>query len=194
MTARQWGRSACALLMFGWFGCRPAHDTAGIAAVTGFDAARYMGKWYEIARLPHSFERDVSEPAAEYTLREDGTVRVVNSGLRGGVPTQAAGVARFAGKPDVGELEVSFFRPFYGAYRIIHLEPDYSAAVVTSDSRDYLWILGREKSLPREKLAHYLDWLEQQGFEVKLLQYPWGLVSGGGQQADFSLPELRKRP
>lgn len=176
MTMRQWGRSACALLVFGLFGgCRARHDTAEIAAVTGFDPARYMGKWYEIARLPHSFERDVTEPMAEYILQEDGTVKVVNSGLRDGKPTQVTGVARFAGKPDVGELEVSFFRPFYGAYRIICLEPDYSAAVVTSDSRDFLWVLAREKSLPREQLARYLAMLEKYKFEVKLLQYPWGL-------------------
>ena len=178
---KQWGRSVCALLMFGLFGCRPANDTAGIAAVTGFDAARYMGKWYEIARLPHRFERDVTEPAAEYTLQEDGTVKVVNSGLRDGSPTQVTGVARFAGKHDVGELEVSFFRPFYGAYRIIYLEPDYSAAIVTSDSRDYLWILGRSPSLPREQLARYLTMLEQQGFAVKLLQFPWGVPIGAAQ-------------
>ena len=164
-------------------GCRHENSTRNIPAVTGFEVARYMGKWHEIARLPHRFERDVVDASAEYSLRADGTVNVINSGFRNGVPTSVEGVARSAGQPGVGELEVSFFRPFYGAYRIIHLEPDYSAAVVTSDTRDYLWILSRRKTMPKEQLARYLTMLEAWNFPVKLLQYPSGTVAAVNREA-----------
>jgi lipocalin len=153
-------------------GCRHAESTAAIPAVAHFDRARYLGTWYEIARYPHWFERDMDFVTAEYALRDDGKISVLNSGVRDGKRREARGVARMKGAADVGELEVSFFRPFYGDYRIIELDPDYSVVVVTSSTRDYLWILARSPQLDREKLAELLKKIQGFGFDVAKLEYP----------------------
>ncbi|MDD5663335.1 MAG: lipocalin family protein, partial [Victivallaceae bacterium] len=122
-------------------GCSNAGSTASIPAVNNFELGRYLGKWYEIARLPHSFERDMKDVYAEYGLREDGKISVINSGWRDGKKSVANGVAHPKNDPHTGELRVSFFRPFYGDYRIVWLEPDYSAAIVTGATTDYLWMV-----------------------------------------------------
>ena len=133
-----------------------------------------MGKWYEIARLPHAFERNVTDAMAEYTLLADGTVKVVNSGLRFRKPVSVTGAARTTQVP--GELEVSFFRPFYGLYKIIYLNKDYTLAIVTSSTRDYVWILARKPVIDSAELAAALDLLHRLNYAVKLLQYPSGMI------------------
>ncbi len=153
-------------------GCAHGESTAGIPAVTGFEPERYMGRWYEIARLPHSFERGLDFVTAEYSLRKDGTIKVRNAGRRDGHDTSVDGVAHLAGSGGTGELRVSFFRPFYGDYRIIRLEPDYSAAIVTSSTRDYLWILSRTPQLAPDRLQDYRDRAAAWGFAVDRLEYP----------------------
>ena len=160
-------------------GCSSANSTRHIPAVENFELSKYMGKWYEIARLPHSFERNVSHAEAEYTLQDNGKVKVVNRGLRNGQSTSATGSARFIGPTDRGELEVCFFYPFYGKYKIIYLEKDYQSAIVTGDNTNYAWILARTSKLPPEKLIMYLKKLQAWGFATELMQYPWGI--------DFSL-------
>lgn len=157
-------------LLFG--GCASGKNTKDIPAVTGFELPRYLGVWYEIARLPHRFERDLDRVQAEYTAAPDGTVRVVNSGERAGERRKAEGVARFKGEQSVGELEVSFFRPFYGDYRIIRLSPDYRYAVVTSGTREYLWILARTPQLPEAELKELVEYAKSLGFAVEKLEYP----------------------
>lgn len=153
-------------------GCMSGRSTEKIPAVTGFELPRYLGAWYEIARLPHRFERGMDRVTAEYTQNPDGTVKVVNRGFRDGVEHRAEGIAKFSGKPTVGELEVSFFRPFYGDYRIIDLAPDYSHAVVTSGTMDYLWILSRTPQLPQERLSAILEQLRSRGVDIGRLEYP----------------------
>ena len=157
-----------------WFcgGCRTAESTADIPAVGNFELDRYLGTWYEIARLPHRFERDLEMVTAHYSLRPDGKIEVVNRGRRDGVEHVTTGVAVPAGDPGTGELRVSFFWPFWGEYRIIHLEPDYSSAVVTSGTRDHLWILARTRTLARETLERYLEMLRRRGFAAEKLEYP----------------------
>ena len=150
-------------------------STSDIAAVRGFEPERYMGTWYEIARLPHYFERDLDEVTAHYTLRDDGTVKVVNSGKRDGEPKSATGTARLKdpdAKPLTGELRVSFFRPFYADYRIIELAPDYSYAVVTAGSRDYLWVLSRRPTMDKAQLDAILNRAKDLGFDLGELEYP----------------------
>lgn len=117
----------------------------GITPVENFDASRYMGRWYEIARLDHSFERGQSSITATYTLQDDNTIEVLNQGYHEekGEWRQATGVARAAGSPDIGHLEVSFFGPFYSSYVIFELEENYDYAFVTGFNRDYLWLLAR---------------------------------------------------
>src|SRR5690554_7009160 len=91
---------------------------SGIEPVTGFDQDRYLGTWYEIARLDHSFERGLSRVTAEYTLNDDGSIRVINRGYNTekGAWKEAEGRAKFVGDSEVGHLKVSFFGPFYASY------------------------------------------------------------------------------
>lgn len=153
-------------------GCRSAGNTDSLPAVSPFSAARYAGTWHEIARLPHSFERGLVEVTAEYTLRPDGKIEVVNSGFRNGKKQSIRGFAVFKGRADVGELRVCFFWPFYGGYKIVWLEPDYSAAIVTSSTMDYLWILSRTPELPEERLQEYVRKIRDWGFQTGKLEYP----------------------
>ena len=150
-------------------------NTNHIPAVENFKLQRYMGVWYEIARLPHSFERDIVDAQAEYALLPDGRVRVVNRGERNGKPSSITGIARPAGIQSIGDLEVSFFYPFYSKYKIIYLDKDYQIAIVTSDSMDYFWILSRKPQISSKQLADCLKKAQEWGFETKLLQYPNGL-------------------
>lgn len=121
----------------------------GIQPVTGFQVERYLGKWYEIARLDHPFERGLEQVSAEYSQREDGDIRVLNRGFntRQQKFEEAEGRAKFVGQPDVGQLKVSFFGPFYGGYNIVELDPNYQYVLVAGNNRDYLWILARTSQL-----------------------------------------------
>jgi apolipoprotein D and lipocalin family protein len=144
-----------AALFFG--GC--AHMPEGAKAVTGFEKEKYLGKWYEIARLDFKYEKDLNNTTAEYTARDDGYIGVTNRGYNyiKKERVEAVGKARFRGADSVGELEVSFFGPFYGAYNILALDKDYKYALIAGSSLKYLWILSREKSVPDEIKAQYLD-------------------------------------
>ena len=153
-------------------GCGGTWD---IAAVQNFEPERYMGTWYEIARLPQYFERDMDEVKAEYTLNADGTVKVVNSGVKDGKPKSITGKAKLKhpdAKPQTGELRVSFFWPFYSDYRVIELAPDYSYALVTAGSRDYLWVLARKPTMEQAQLDGILERAKANGFETDKLEYP----------------------
>ena len=121
----------------------------GVQPVTGFQVERYLGKWYEIARLDHPFERGLEQVSAEYSLRDDGDLRVLNRGFNTNkqIYEEAEGRAKFVGQPDVGQLKVSFFGPFYGGYNIVELDPNYQYVLVTGNDRDYLWILARTPQL-----------------------------------------------
>ena len=117
----------------------------GVESVDSVEPERYLGTWYEIARLDHSFERGMNNVTANYSLRDDGGVRVVNRGYVAGEWEDAEGKAYFTGDPSVGELKVSFFGPFYGGYNVIALDKDnYSYSMVAGPNREYLWILARE--------------------------------------------------
>lgn len=132
------------LLLLFLAGCVAVPDT--IRPVEQFDLQKYLGKWYEIARLDHSFERGLTQVTAEYSLREDGGVRVLNRGYstREGRWREAEGKAFFADRPDQGFLKVSFFGPFYGSYVVFALDQaDYQYALVSGPNTSYLWILAR---------------------------------------------------
>lgn len=144
-------------------GCASAPE--GLQPVTGFQADRYLGTWYEIARLDHSFERGLSKVTADYSRRDDGSIQVVNRGYdaQRGKWREARAVARFNGPTDAASLKVTFFWPFSGAYNVIILDQEgYNYAMVTSSSRDYLWILARQKRLDpaiqNELLAKAKEW------------------------------------
>ena len=130
-------------------GCASTRPPPGVTAVTPFDVQRYAGRWYELARLDHAFERGMTDVTATYTAQADGSVRVVNRGYAPatGQWREAVGKALFTGAPTTGSLKVSFFGPFYGGYHVAALDADYQWALVVGPDRSYCWILSRTKQL-----------------------------------------------
>lgn len=155
------------LLLLG--GCVGIPDD--IEPVRGFDANRYLGTWYEIARLDHSFERGLERVTADYSPREDGGIKVVNRGFDPDSLKwrESVGKAYFVEDSHTGRLKVSFFGPFYGAYNIILLDKDYSYSVVCGPDRDYLWILAREPKLEESLLSGLLKKVKALGFDADRL-------------------------
>jgi apolipoprotein D and lipocalin family protein len=144
----------------------------GITAVTPFDLNRYLGKWYEIARLNHSFERGMTDVSANYTLKPDGSVEVLNRGFntQRGDWKSATGRALFTGPTDRGSLKVSFFGPFYGGYHVIALDQTgYRWALVAGPDRDYLWILARDKQISDQVKNELLTKARELGFATDKL-------------------------
>ncbi len=144
----------------------------GVSAIDGFDAKRYLGNWYENARLEQSFETGLDNISATYTLRDDGGIDVLNKGwnLQTGEWKKAEGKAFFVEQPDKGRLKVSFFGPFYGGYNIIELDKkDYSYSMVAGPDKSYLWILSRTKTLPKATLDKLIDQAKKQGFATEKL-------------------------
>lgn len=146
----------------------------GIEPVTGFELDRYLGNWYEIARLDHRFERNLSHVTATYSIRPEGGVRVINRGFKAGTGEweQAEGKAFFVAEPTVGRLKVSFFGPFYGAYNIIELDHEgYRYSMVTGPNRSYLWILARTPALDPAILERLVARAAELGFDTGELIY-----------------------
>ncbi len=144
----------------------------GITAVDGFEINRYLGTWYEIARLDHRFERGLENISATYTLRDDGGVDVLNKGwdIKAGEWHEAQGKAYFVEQADKGRLKVSFFWPFYGGYNIIELDKkDYAYSMVTGPDRSYFWILSRTKQLPETTLQALIERAKALGFATDKL-------------------------
>lgn len=168
----KWTPIFALMILFCLSGCQSGQSTASIPAVKNFDVVKYLGHWHEIARLPHHFEQDMRQVSAHYTLRQDGKIAVLNSGSRDGKIHEAHGVAHFKGAPDIGVLKVTFFWPFYGDYRIVWLEPDYSSAIVTSSTNNYLWILARTPQIEGKTLNSYLDKIRDWGFDTTKIEYP----------------------
>jgi apolipoprotein D and lipocalin family protein len=140
--------------------------------VPSVDLTRYMGKWYEIARLPNWFQRDcASDTSALYTLRPDGNIKVVNECRKAaGHMKSATGKARIADKKGPNtKLKVTFFWPFSGNYWIIDLDPGYQWVVVGEPGRDYLWILSRQPHLDQDLYESIVERAKQQGYEVEQL-------------------------
>lgn len=167
--------SGLVLLLVLMTGCTGIPE--GIEPVTGFDVHQYMGRWYEIVRLDHSFERGMERVYADYRLKEDGSVEVLNNGYDPEAEKwkQAEGKAVFVENPTVGRLKVSFFGPFYGAYNIIALgkmdRKDYAYAMVCGPDRSYLWILSRTRGLDAAVLARLVDQAGRLGFDTDALIY-----------------------
>lgn len=143
-----------------------AIPVAPLRTVEYVDLSRYLGKWYEIARYPNRFERNCDrDVTAEYSLRADGRIRVVNACLTAaGKSDRAEGTAVVVDKSNA-RLKVTFFWPFYGKYWIIDLGTDYEYAVVGEPSRSYLWILSRTPTLAEESYQALLRGIHAQGYE-----------------------------
>lgn len=137
------------------------------STVFNFSLDKYLGTWYEIARFDHSFERDVDYAKAEYTLNDDGTIKVVNSGIKNDRQKISKGKAKVTGTS--GLLRVSFFGPFYSDYRVLMISDDYQYALVGSKSPNYLWILSREPEVPEDILNDILTEANWRGYETENL-------------------------
>ena len=142
------------------------------STIASFDLNQYLGKWYEIARYDHSFERDLVGCTAEYSLRDDGKIKVLNSGhlkTLNGDYKESVGKAKARKNGTPGQLQVSFFGPFYGDYDILELAPDYSYSVVGSSSPKYLWILSRTPHINKATKDKILRNLRQRGYDTSKL-------------------------
>ncbi|WP_435782909.1 lipocalin family protein [Cellvibrio sp.] len=143
-----------------------------IKPVQGFEVNRYLGTWYEIARLDHRFERGLSQVTAEYSLREDGGVKVINLGYSQDEKAwdAAEGKAYFVGEPDSGHLKVSFWGPFYSSYVIFQLDKaNYQYALVSGADKDYFWILARTPQIEPALLAQLIEQAKSLGFATNQL-------------------------
>lgn len=145
-----------------------------VTPVSPFNLDRYLGTWYEVARLDHSFEEGLTEVTATYTMNKDGSVKVINRGFNAETNSwkEAEGKAKFVGESDTAHLKVSFFGPFYGSYIVFYLEPDYSSALISSYNDEYFWILSRQSTLSETTLADYKQRAQQAGFDTSKLIYP----------------------
>ena len=142
--------------------------------VTTLDIKRYMGRWYEIARFDHKFERGKVGVTATYSLNDDGTIVVLNSGYNGSLDGEleiATGKAKQPNPKYPGQLKVSFFWIFYAQYNILELDDDYSYALVGSSSDKYLWILSRTPQMSQETLDMLLQKAKDLGYDISKLIY-----------------------
>lgn len=153
-------------------GCVSIPD--GLKPVEPFQVERYLGVWYEIARLDHSFERGLTRVTAEYQMRDDGGIRVLNRGYssKDSQWKEAEGRAYFVNRPDQGFLKVSFFGPFYGSYVILELDrQNYSYALVCGPDRSYLWLLARSPNLDEGVKKRLIEKAAALGFDtLKLIE------------------------
>lgn len=168
-------KSACLFVAFAVMiltGCTGTPDN--IEPVSNFELDRYLGEWYEIARLDHSFERGLTKITATYSLRDDNGVKVINRGYNAseGKWETAEGKAYFVEDSDIGHLKVSFFGPFYASYVVMALDKqNYQYAMVTGPDRDYLWILSRTPTLNQRTLNALVAQAKAAGYAVDELIY-----------------------
>lgn len=163
-------RTATLVMMLWLAGCTTIPEN--VEPVGDFDLQRYLGQWYEIARLDHSFERGLSRVTATYSLREDGGVRVINRGYSAEKQQwkEAEGKAYFVRSTDVGYLKVSFFGPFYGAYVILDLDHTrYQYALVSGPNKSYLWILARTPTLEPALIERLVAKASALGYDTEQL-------------------------
>lgn len=143
-----------------------------VTPVKDFKIERYLGKWYEIARLDHSFERGLEQITAEYTLRGDGGISVVNRGFsaKENKWDEAEGKAYFVGDTNEAYLKVSFFGPFYGSYVVFELDKEnYEYAFISGPDLSYLWLLSRKPTLPQEIVDRFIKKSKELGFNTNEL-------------------------
>lgn len=153
--------------LIGSYGCTTT--PTGIKPVSNFEIQKYLGTWYEIARLDHSFERNLIDVYANYSLQDDGGIKVINRGknIENNKWKEAIGKAYFIKEKDIGSLKVSFFWPFYGAYHIAKLDKDYTMALVIGPNLNYAWVLSRSEN-PNKKLCQdYFNEASQLGIDYK---------------------------
>jgi len=140
----------------------------GMQPVKNFDLTKYQGTWYEIARLDHSFERGLEQVSAQYKIKDNGDVLVINKGFstEDNEWSKAVGNAKFIDKKNEGHLKVSFFGPFYGSYVIFHLDKNYQHAFVSGPNTSYLWLLSRSKNVEAALIENFTQQAKTYGFDI----------------------------
>lgn len=145
----------------------------GVSAVKPFSMTHYLGKWYEIARMDYSHEKNLEQVTAEYSMNVDGTIKVVNKGYNTekGEWEEATGKAKHADDSRDGRLKVSFFGPFYDGYNVIAIDPEYKNALVIGKNHNYMWLLSRDKSMPEDIKEQFLFKARKMGFDTSKLTW-----------------------
>jgi apolipoprotein D and lipocalin family protein len=145
----------------------------GAVAVQPFDINRYLGKWYEIARLPSRIEKNIINLTENYSRINYDTFKVITKGYntQKGEWTEMSGKIKFAAQKGVGILKVSYLGPFYAAYNVLDIDPHYKYALVSASNLDYLWILSRETSVPEDIKHQFLLKAMSIGFAVEQLEW-----------------------
>jgi len=146
---------------------------SGAMPVQPFDGERYMGLWYEVARLPSRIEKHISNLTEEYAFNDDGTMKVITRGFntKKNKEIVVTGKMKYNGPQYIGMLKVSYFGPFYLSYNVLDLDPDYKYALVSGSGLDYLWILSRETTIPDDIKAQFLSTAANIGFDVNKLEW-----------------------
>ncbi|MGO4293079.1 lipocalin family protein [Chitinophaga sp. RAB17] len=143
----------------------------GATAISPFDVRRYVGTWYEIARLDYKFEHNLTNVTATYSLNDDGELEVDNKGFSPAKQLwkESTGIAKFVKTPDIARLKVSFFGPFYAGYNIIDIDKHYKHALVVGNNLKYMWILSRTTSIPPVIKKRFLEQAEELGYDTDAL-------------------------
>jgi lipocalin len=156
--------------VFSCLGCQSkTPEDMDFSTVEELDLERYMGKWYEIARFDHRFERNLVGVTATYSLRNDGKIKIVNAGYKNsfnGKYKKSKGKAKQPNSEEPGKLKVSFFLFFYADYFILELGEEYRWALIGSSSDKYLWILSRTPQLDQDTLDHILGKAKERGYDT----------------------------
>jgi apolipoprotein D and lipocalin family protein len=145
----------------------------GAKAVRFFNKDKYLGKWYEIARMDFKFEKNLQQVTANYALTEDKSIRVDNKGfnVKEHKWKESIGKAKIIGNGSEGRLKVSFFGPFYSGYNVIAVDEEYRYALIAGNNLKYLWLLSREKTMPEAIKNKYLEQAKALGYDI--MQLVW---------------------
>jgi len=151
--------------------CKSVKIPNDIEVVENFDIKSYAGKWYEIARFDFKYEKDMDNVTAEYSLKEDGTIKVLNKefNTKKNEWKEKEGKAKFLSNKTKGALKVSFFGPFYAGYNVVAMEPDYKTALVMGESKDYIWFLSRDKTMSDEVKNKFIKIASDAGYNLDRL-------------------------
>lgn len=143
----------------------------GVEPIKNFNAQQYLGTWYEIARLDHSFERDMTHVSAQYVLKDNGDIQVLNQGFSNKIDAckQAEGNAKIIGDENIGHLKVSFFGPFYGSYIVFNWDRQQGVAYVAGNNHNYLWMLSRTPTVPESVMSDFKQQAQNRGFDISQL-------------------------
>jgi apolipoprotein D and lipocalin family protein len=151
----------------------PKRKVPASAIFEPFDMERYLGKWNEVARLPNLIEKDLRNLNEEYSLNEDGSIKVVTRAFNPikNKAVEATGTMKFKGAETRGQLEVAYFLPIYLDYHILDMDENYQYALVSGSGMGYLWLMSRESSMPEEMKQRFLQRATGLGFNISKLEW-----------------------